>query len=542
MRYLVLATLVLFTCVQFATAQNNKVQYSEPFDEPENGWRKVLQLSNGNTFLFNYTGKDGIDVYIYDKDRKLIGQKNIVGDHWEPEEIKATKIAGLYEIGGAPVLFIQQVLKRTPKLFRLVFNPTTGAIVSEEQIGTLQKYHAGMGYAMVYGGVEEPAFHVEKSATSDHYAVINFNSISSESDERIEVMYFGAEGTKHKVLNKAFYESQGFKYVNYIASYVNDKSVFICAYGYNTRNSGGKDTRIILSRLDKTTGSFTHKKIEFSDDFMDTKGILEYNPGSGMLQLFTITYISKKRGTTTYFPLITYIDPESLFIIKANPFLGEYAATHVKEKFNEKDGYSGMPQHMVVNKDHSTTIIQEEMFKLQQQNGAQLITLETQLGNIGITELNPEGKETIGYAAKKKQTASGDISAFSLSERVKGMWAYQVASLRGNNTPFFSFDYVNTAKGKYLVFNDYPENFHKKESEKMEVVAKASDMNAVYYELKNGFFKKHFLFGAPKGDTDLKFANIASAHFMDATNTYAVLMIDRDGRKKQARIAWVKFD
>ena len=548
MRHLLLAALTLLLCVQASVAQTSKVEYSEPFDEPEDGWRKVLQLSNGNTFFFNYTGKDGIDVSVYDKTRKLVGQKNIVGDHWEPKEIKVTKIAGLYEIGGAPVIFIQQVIKRTPKLYRLVFNPNTGAIVSEEEISSLQKFHAGMAFALVYGGVEEPAFHVEKSPVSDNYAVINFNSISPESDERIEVLYYGVENGKHKVLTKAYYDAQGFKYVNYIASYVNDKSVFICAYGFNTRNSGGKDSKILISRLDQSSGAFTYKKIEFSDDFMDTKGMLAFNPGSGMLQLFTLTYLSKKsnmwsgKQTTTYIPLMIFIDPSSLFIVKADPFLGEYAAAHVKNKFNEKDGYSGMPQHMVVNKDNTTTIVQEEMFKLQQQSGSKIITLETQLGNIALTELDMKGKETIGYAAKKTQKASGDITAFNLSERVKGIWTYQVKSLRGNNTPFFSFDYVNTEKGKYLIFNDYPENFHKKEGDKMQVVAAASDMNTVYYELKNGFFEKHFLFAAPKGDTDLKFANIASAHFMDATRTYATLMVDRDGRKKQGRIAWVKFD
>ncbi|MCB0697664.1 MAG: hypothetical protein KDC07_09885, partial [Chitinophagaceae bacterium] len=468
MKHLLFAALTFLLCVQVSVAQTNKVEYSEPFDEPEDGWRKVLQLSSGNTFFFNYTGKDGIDVSVYDKSRKLIGQKNIQGDNWEPKEFKLTKIAGLYEIGGAPVLFIQQVLKRTPKLFRLVFNPQTGALVSEEQISTLEKFHAGMAFAMVYGGVEEPAFHVEKSPVSDNYAVINFNSISPESDERIEVMYYGVEGGKHKVLAKAFYDAQGFKYVNYIASYVNDKSVFICAYGFNTKNSGGKDSRILISRLDQSTGSFTYKKIEFSDDFMDTKGMLQYNPGSGMLQLFTLTYLSKKssmwsgKQTTTYIPLITLIDPSSLFIVKADPFIGEYAATHVKEKFNEKGGYSGMPQHMVVNKDNTTTIIQEEIYKIQQQSGSKLSTLETQLGNIAITELDMKGKETIGYAAKKSQKASGDISPFNLSERTKAIWTYQPASLRGNNTPFFSFDYVNTTNGKYLIFNDYPENFHKK--------------------------------------------------------------------------------
>lgn len=541
MKHLFFLALTFLLSVQVSVAQNNNVTYSAPFDEPEDGWRKVLQLSNGNTFFFNYTGKDGIDVSVYDKSRKLIATKSIVGNHWEPKEIKKTKMAGLYEMSGHPVLFIQQIIKRTPKLFRLIFNPETGVIVSEEEISTLQKFHAGMEYALSWGGLEEPAFHIEKSKNSDDYAIINFNSITSESDERIQVVHYTAKGGMHTVKQKAFYESQGFKYVNYIASYVSKNSIHICAYGYNTRRSGGKDSRIIISKLDIGTNGFTHKKIEFSDDFDDTRGILELNEGSGMLQLFTITFLKKKGNKSTYLPLITYIDPKSLFIVKVVPLKSEYASTQVKDRFKEKKPFAGMPQHMIINKDYSTTIVQEEMSKTQDMHGSRLVTLETVLGNIGITQIDQSGKETIGYAAKKNQKAIGDISVFNLWDRERGLWVLQQSYARGNNTPFFSFDYVNTTSGKYLIFNDYPENFHKKDGSKIKTVAAASNMNSVYYELKAGFFEKHFLFAAPKGETDLKFANIASAHFMDATSTYATLMVERDGRKKQARIAWVKF-
>lgn len=549
MKNLILITLLICSAAQLSFAQAGNIEYSAPFDEPEDGWRKVLQLSNGNTFFFNYYGKDGILIKVFNKSRKLTSEKEVMGSKWEPKAIKTTKICGLYEIGGHPVLFIQQVIKRTPHLYRMVFDANTGSLISEELVATLQKYHLGMEYAVVYGGVEIPTFHVEKSISSDDYVVVNFNSISPESDERIEVVHYNANGRVHNVKSKAYYDAQGFKYVNYVASCVTANSVYICAYGFNTKNSGGEDSRIIISRLDKGSSDFTHKKMEFTDDFQDTRGILALNEGSGMLQLFTLTFMKKTssmwKGTrSTYLPVLSLIDPQSLTIIKANPFASEFVSAHVKEKFNEKNPFSGMPQHMIINKDYTTTIVQEEMSKVQQQQAnGKFVTTQTQLGNIGLTELDKTGKETIGYAAKKSQNAGGDISGFNLWDRDRGIWSPQVrVSFGSANTPFFSFDYVNTAKGKYLIFNDYPENFHKKESEDTRTVNAASGMNTVYYELKNGFFEKHFLYHAPKGDDDLKFANIESANFDDATNTYAALIVAKDGRKKEAHIAWVKFE
>lgn len=548
MKNLVIA-LAAMLCVQTSFSQIKNIEYSAPFEEPEKGWRKVLQLTNGNTFLFVYDGKGGIDVSVYGADRKLKTTRSNTGEKWEPKEFKNTNIVGLYEIGGKPVIFLQQVIKSTPRLYRLIFDANTGAISNEEQISELQKLHAGIGLAMVWGNFKEPAFHVEKNPASDHYAVINFNSISSESDERISVKYYGVENGSHKVLSEAFYDAQGYKYINYVASFVDGNSLYLCAYGFNTKRSGGEDSRLILSRLDKAGKTFTHNKIEFTDDFQDTRGVMTYNPASGMLQMLTLTYLQKKSNmwtgtqTTTYLPLMTYIDPKTLQVVKAAVLSQEYASTRVKEAFGEKKPFSGMPQYMVVNKDNSTSVIVEEFFKTQQVNYGQTKTLSTQLGHIGITEFDMSGKETIGYAAKKAQKASGDMGVFNLMDRRKGKWSYiQPASLIGDNTPFFSFNYVNTQKGKYLIFNDFPENFGKRDKDKINEVDAASNMHTVYYELKNGLFEKHYLFGTPGGKDRLKFANIQSADVQDATNTYAVLMIDRDGKRKEAHIAWVTFE
>ena len=83
---------VLFTLlayVQFVKAQTPHVEMSDPFDEPEeSNWNKLLQIKNGNTFYFHFTKKDGIEVTVYDKNRKQIATNTLTSNLWEPGKMK----------------------------------------------------------------------------------------------------------------------------------------------------------------------------------------------------------------------------------------------------------------------------------------------------------------------------------------------------------------------------------------------------------------------------------------------------------------------
>src|SRR5690606_21102253 len=115
-----------------------------------------------------------------------------------------------------------------------------------------------------------------------------------------------------------------------------------CAYGFNTKASGDKDSRIIVSRLNKGDKSFTHKLLEFSDDFRDTKAIMQYNPNSNMIQLLTLTFLKTKskafsnKSTSTYMTLLSYIDPESLFIVTSKPLIGEKIDAYANNNIGSK--------------------------------------------------------------------------------------------------------------------------------------------------------------------------------------------------------------
>ena len=548
MKKITLVLALMLACIPSLYAQQVKTELSEGFEEPEDGWNKLLQLKNGNTFFFHFTKKEGIQVTVYDKNRKTISNKTLVSELWEPRKMRESVVEGLYEIGGQPVIFLQQLIDRTPSLFRIKLDPNTGEITGEKLISTLPKYKAGSAWAMAFGGVDVGDFYVEKDPASDNYAVINFNSFAHESDERIELIHYSGAGGNHKILNRAFYDSPNgqFKYLRFIGMTVDgDKQVFLSTYGFNTKSSGEKDSRVIVSRLKAGEKDFTHNLIEFTDDFRDTKAIMKYNPGANVIQLLTLTLVNSKskllsnKTTTYYMTLMTGIDPQTLRVVYAKPMLSEKASAYMQSKVGAD--FSGLPQQMIINNDHSTTLLMEEMATETIQTRSS-ITYRTYLNNIGITELDDKGREENGYVVFKSQMANGLIDPLYVSHKSKGLWSYRGGGgmFVLNNNAFLSFDYVNTDHKRYILYNDYPENLDKTGKKRKTVVA-ISDANTVCYELDNGRMTQSYLFGTPAKD-QAKFCYIESSDFLEESNTYATLMMTRDGRKKQAYIAWVKFE
>ncbi|RYE23372.1 MAG: hypothetical protein EOP51_10760 [Sphingobacteriales bacterium] len=533
-----------------AQAQTPTVQYSNTFEEPEDGWNKILQLKDGKTFFFHFT-KEGIEVNVY-TDKKLTAKKVITSKLWDAGKMRASVVEGLYEINGQPVIFLKQTTDRTPKLFRIALNNTTGAIDNESKLGELDKYKMGAGYAMAFGSVEEADFHVEKDPASDNYAVVNYNTFAHESDRRIEVVHYGVENGQHKELNRAFYDAGDFKYIEYISMTVlGDKSVFVCSYGYNTASSGGKDSRVIVSRLSKGKNAFTHKLLEFTDDFKSTQGFMQYNPGTNMLQLLTLTYMKTKskmfssKSTSYYATLISYIDPESLYIVSTKPVMNEKTSDYIVSKLGG-ESYNGLPQQMIINPDNSTTVLSEEMqAEIVTRNGTSY-TSRTYLGNIGMSTLDTKGNETSGIAIAKKQQADGAVDPMYIAAKSKGLWSYRggftMMRISLENNAFMSFDYLPTSGGQYILYNDYNENYEKGDnSPKRKTVAAISEANTIYYKINNGAVSKGYLFGKPANDDVSKFCYIEASNYQPATGTYATLVVKRDGRKKVACVAWVKF-
>ena len=500
--------------------------------------------------------KTCIELTIYNKLRKTIAKKDLVSKLWDVEKMRRAMIKGLYEINGEAVLFVMQVDDREPTLYRMRINGTNGAIMKEDELGHLPKVSIGLGYAVAFGHMDIPDIIVEKDPETDNYAAIYFNTQAHDRSERIRVVHF--DGT-HKVLSNAFYESPNnqFKYLRYIGCVVDgSKRVYVTTYGHNG-NSEDVAARVIVSVLNAGDSSFKHKLLDFSEDFDDTKSVMLYNHSTNKIQLLTLTYSHSKTkaisGTKInyYTTLLTYIDPETLATISTKPLEGKKIADYAAKNIDKDYEYHGLPQNIIINKDNTVTLLMEDVKLVKQSHydghmthmGHTTTTEYTELGPVGISELNDTGMELQGYAINKRQKASGEFPLLYLSQRSKGLFMYpQKAFNTSNNNQFLSYDYVNAPNGHYVLFNDLPGNFDRDEDEtKRKMATSVSATNTICFKLNGDNIEKSYLFGEPDGKHSATFSYIESSDYNKETNTYATLIVEKDGRDKSARIAWVKF-
>ena len=549
MRSLFLVVLVLINLFTPTLAQQYKIERSAGFEEPEYGWNKLMQLKNGNTLFFHAENKEGIIIVAYDKGRKEIARKTVTSQLWDVRRLKTSKIAGLCEIGGEVVLFLAQAEDHKPTLYRLRINASTAEVIREDELGGLPPDVPFGGWAVKFGNADPNDIIVEKDPASDCYAVIFFNGFAKDRSERIHVVHYDGS---HKAINDAFYESPGgaFKYLRYIGCVVDgSKRMFITTYGHNGK-SDDVAARVIVSVLNTGETDFKHKLLNFSQDFDDTKSVMLYNRSNNKIQLLTLSQTGKSTKffsgqTTTYFlTLLSYIDPETLDVTDVKLMQGEKVNEYAHNNIDTGYYYRGLPQQMIINKDNSTTILSEESrTETIYQNGV-VVQEKTYIGGIGISELNDTGAEIRGYAIAKKQMTQSILPKLYVAARSKGIYTPppQYGFMSSNVNQFMSFDYINAPRGRYVIFNDLPVNYEKGEDEKKrKTMTSVSESNTICYRLGDGKIDKFFLFGEPKDDQSI-FCYIQASDYNSDIHTYATLLVERERRKKEAKIAWVTFE
>lgn len=212
------------------------------FEEPEDGYAKIIQEKSGYTFFLHVTIKEGINVRIYDKSHQQVAEKHITPDYGKLRVGKGKGamggVQGIYEINKNIVLFLSEYDDGgIPTLYRMIIDGATGNLLEEKTIGTLNKFRFLDGYASIFGKVPTPAFYVRKDPESDNYAVALFNSFASDRNERIELVHYNKD---HEEISRAFYQSpdNDYKYLNFMDLCVRgDKEIVAVVVGMNTRSS-----------------------------------------------------------------------------------------------------------------------------------------------------------------------------------------------------------------------------------------------------------------------------------------------------------------
>jgi hypothetical protein len=531
---------VLLLAVTTVLNAQPKIEYGPEIEGSNGGAYKILLLKNGNTFLFHFS-KKGIEVTVYNKSHDVISQKTLESDLWNPGKIPQSNIEGLYEISGQPVIFLRQPYDGSPALFRIVLDAESGKIVKEKKLGHLEasgKPNFFTGYLNSKFGV----FYVEKDPYSDCYAVAYYDEGLEDVNERIRIVHYDGS---HKKISGGYYKvpDNNFKYLSFIGmTVVGDKQVDMCAYGYNSKKDKGEDARVMIAKLPAGDSVFISKVLDFSEDFRNTQAIMKYNKGTGMINLLTLTMLKAKGGTSYFLPLISYIDPATLFVTTTQIITTDKASAYMQSHL-DVDAYQGLPQDMIINPDNTVTVVMEQNQQEVTTRNGSVVSAKTYLGNIGVTVLDTKGKEKEGCAILKMQVANGLMQPLYLATKGQGSWSYNgegFFSLRSYNA-YMSFDYVSTQKNRYILFNDRYDNFDRDEKRKRKLVDFPERTNTICYKLNNGDMDKFGLFGELV-EGEYKFCNIESSDFLLESNTYATIATSRKGRNEETKIAWIQFE
>ncbi|MRG44153.1 hypothetical protein GFS24_03460 [Chitinophaga sp. SYP-B3965] len=536
---------VLAICYTAAFSQFKTIAEGPVFEEPEEGMARILQLKNGNTMFVMISGNRGIDLRIYDAKHKPKTAK-----HLTPKfgKLKNPSIEAIFELNGNAVFLIGEWESKTPVLHRLIVDGTTGAMKKDEKIAEL--IHMDVKNRFATGsGVPMPGFYVKKDPFTDNYAVVLFNTLVSDRNQRIEVILYGPE---HQELSRAFYKSpeDKYKYMEYIdMAIVDAKTVHILANAYNTPSSGGKENVLLLGTLEKGAGAVNMYELDFAHDKEIDKGVLKYNPVTKKLIMMAYVAESDKRNAKK-FTTLALIDPVQKKVDKVSTVYPDKANEKSQELFGKRNKYEGKPQNFYVNPDGTFSVIYEEEEKVDvtfaaggpnatgygttsRPAGAQY----TELNHVAVSTFDEKGKEINSYFVPKKH--------FLFSYAPRAFYHAEqdgTAAKLSKGDQFKSFAFVNGKDKIYVLFNDVEENEKRVLKGKITTIKGVSECDGFYYTLEgsNVLPSREFLFGKPDRGRDHNLVLFAVSDYDREKNVYVTLKLNIDGRQKGVQLVWME--
>lgn len=531
-----------------AFSQFKTIAEGPVFDEPEDGFARILQMKNGNTLFIQITQKNGLDIKIYDAKHKQKTMKHVAPKYGK---LRKAFVEGIFEVNGDAVLMIGETDGRTPVLYRLVLDGVTAAIKDEETVAELLPYSTKNVYAMIYGGVPPPAFYVRKDPFSDNYAVALMNTFESDRNKRIEVIMYGAD---HKELARAYYKSpeDKYKYMEYIDMVIVDaKTVNVLAYAFNTRASGGNENVLVLATLDKGASTVSVQELEFAHNLEIDRGVVKYNPVSKkMIMMAYVAESNKKKAKK--FTTLAFIDPVKRTVDKVSTIFPDKANEKSLELFGKKAEYEGLPQNFFINPDGTFSVVYEELTVMTRTTsstpfgigGGSVSTFShthtksnVELGHLAVSNLDKDGKTINSYFIPKNQFLFDIFPSSFYHARREGS-----AAELSVGDQFKSFAYVNGKDKLYVLFNDVEENEERMKKGKLTTIKAVSDCDGFSYTLdgNDALPPRQFLFGKPAGKKDHNLVLFAVSDYDQEKNMYVTLRLNVEKGKKGVQLVWME--
>ena len=519
-----------------AQAQLHKIAESTPFEEPEDGYGRILALKNGGNAYIHITDKDGIEVKLYDAAHTQTVSKTVKPDYGK---LKAAGMEGAYEANNEIALFISEFDGRTPTLYRVRINETTGDLIELATVGTLKDVNLGQAFAMSYGDVPQPGFKVRQDAVSGSTSAILYNTFESDRTRRVELVQMNAEGAE---TGRAWLSSPEakYKFTNVLDLAVAGNTTYVLIYSYNTASSGGNESDLLLATV--TGGKVTYNSIGNSYKNHIESGLLRYNPVSSSL-IFLTSELEKTKNSflsssstrfyTLQFAIINPGNPEQMLPVQFSN--GELAAKHQRIFDND---YSPMPQGLYINTDGTFTVLLEMVAQKFAVSNSGSYPSGAVLGNAATITFSESGKEISNSLIPLSHTLLPKmlsqkyrlVSPFYIAERENA-----AVVLSGGNQ-FKSFFYLNGKANNYVLENDVEENASLVKKGKLTNIKGVKDCDAWYYNLTTAtgdIPARHMLFNRSE-PKDHNLAILTMSSYDKERDLFTTLKLENG----KVRLAW----
>ena len=525
----------LFVSFFFVEAQFKQLAAGTLFAEPEEGFAKIIQMKNGNTFYLNITTKEGINIRIYNAAHAEAVVTTISPAY---EKLKTGDVEGVFEINNDIVLLISERDDHTPILYRLVIDGTTGKLKEEKTIARLHKEGAFINTSAY------KLFNASKDPYSDNYAVCLYNVMESDREKRIEIIHFGSN---HQEISRAFCvssdeENKFFLYIDMVVMGPDRVCAFL--FASEEKYNFGRKGNLILATLQKGSSTVNYSNLNLTEELKISWGLGRYNPVTKFIYFLGAAKLKKEWDKQNYIPYLTILDPLTNKIKSSgNIGVNEKLNALYKERFDKEDDYSGMPQNLFINDDGGFSIVYEEILvKKQSQQyssgfGSAQIRVDTKLGKLVVATYDQNAKLVFNYLVPKAHwVIFQELSPFYHARRE----GTAQALYRGNQ--YKSFAYLNGTNKNYILFNDTERNNDVKKDKFVEVEG-ISDCDAFLYNLSGNDIipKREYAFAATADSKEHNLALYAISDYDKKNNVYVTLRLDKETRaSKQVKLVWLQ--
>ncbi len=517
----ILLFFVLF--ITKASAQDSTLIVSQPVDISQDGWNKVLQLSNGNTMLFHFELRKLIRVIVFDRSGKQIAATKPELKSFDVNALDKSFFDGLFECEGHAVLFVTQQISNAETMMRIVFDGNTGLLKSEtpviESVSFSDEMHA----------------YVLRTYKSSGYAIVCYNNEQKSDSVKTIIKRFD---DKHNLLEEINYSMPraGYDYVFFSGARMSeDGSVFIAL----------KTEKIVqFKKLHNVVMKFIylrpdmHNVITNSVNLPDNTNVtgISFSKNEFVNNLNVVlhtkeTYLAQiglEKKIVTAREQLQLVLPEDMSAITEAPFKYIKANEYLKQQTQVNTSLkSPLLLSYKTNSNGITTAVHQEVRLEKVSNGA----LTEEYGRYILTKYDDNGKEMWGTVLPN--------SHFAITYNKVGVPVFRTKLSRTSlNDDIVIIDKSNT----YIFRNDADVNFNKGVVDSIRSLYLYDSTNAMYYHLsrKNTIVSRYF-FNAPEEGV-FKQLLPDSEHFDEKSKRIAVCMRKKKGKEETLHLAWRRLE